>query len=251
MFFQPDVESGASVPSTFLGRSATFWTGVEALAVCVYTLVVVVTLWFIYRQVRMAAKGYQFDSVRRLQELVDAFRGERRTLFTTIPLDLALSHEQFARRPPKRRKARKPSPKELPPIALTPEQSDALQSLSSTQRQCAELVIARLNDIGQLVEDGLVDRAMFLGKYHVMVIQCCHMVEAVRRSEEQHRGGNYGQRLLRMRQWAVSYNDICPKHREISIDIVGDSGRRLIYRSPTAGIGRQLVWRWQLWLGWY
>jgi len=61
-------------------------------------------------------------------------------------------------------------------------------------------VIARMNDLWQLVEDGIIDRRTFLGKYHVMVIQCCHLVEAVRRAEEARRGGNYGQRLLRMRQ---------------------------------------------------
>ena len=106
----------------------------------------------------------------------------------------------------------------------------------------ARHVIARLNDVGQLVEDGFVSRNVFFGKYHVMVIQCCHLVEAVRRDEEGQRSGNYGQRLLRLRHWATVYNDICPKHRESPIEISNGADRRVVYRSPTPSNMQKIYW---------
>jgi hypothetical protein len=67
----------------FLGHSSTFWTGIEALGVCSSAVFVVATLWFIYRQVRVAAKSFQLDAIRRVQELIDDFREDRHILFTT------------------------------------------------------------------------------------------------------------------------------------------------------------------------
>ena len=123
-------------------------------------------------------------------------------------------------------------------------QKQALQSLDNETRNRLVRVIARLNDIGQLVEDGFISRRIFLGKYHVLIIQCCHMVEVVRRDEEKKRGGNYGHRLLRMRRWATAYNDIWPKHRHVPVEITSGSGevnRRVIYRSPRFSFIRRAV----------
>ncbi len=136
-------------------------------------------------------------------------------------------------------------------MILTPQQTSALKSISDELKERARHVIARLNDIGQLVEDGFIDRRVFLGKYHVMVIQCCHLLEAIRRDEEAQRGGNYGQRLLRMRYWATTYNDIWPKHRDAAIEITGISSRRIIYQSPSSTMIQRLIWTMRRWLGWY
>jgi hypothetical protein len=155
-------------------------------------------------------------------------------------------------------------------MTLTPEQTGALQSVSDEIRECARRVIERLNDIGQLVEDGFIDRRVFFGKYHVMVIQSCHLVEAIRREEEAQRGGNYGQRLLRMRHRAIMYNDIWPKHRAVPIRItreqstrlfLGDEApvhpvrllpeQRVIYQSPTPTIVQRMIWALRRWLSWY
>lgn len=236
---------------TFLGRSSTFWSGVEALAVCVYTVVVIVTLGFIYRQVRTGAMAFQLDAIRRLQELVDDFREDRRLLFTTLPLDLVFSHEQFSKQPPGRHTVHRLSEDELRSMAPTPEQKQALESLGEEQLECARRVIARLNDIGQLIEDHFIDRRVFLGKYHVMVIQCCHLVEAIRREDEKRRGGNYGQRLLRMRHWATVYNDVSPKHRDLAIEIKGAHGCRVAYQSPSPTFLQHAVWAIRRWLRFY
>lgn len=228
-----------------------FWTGVEALAVWAYTILVTLTLWFLYRQVRTAAKTFQLDAARRLQELVDDFRGDRRQLFTTLPLELALRDQQFLTRPSGRRTVARSSENEIARMALDDEQKTALGALGEDQRELARRVIGRLNDIGALIEDGLVERGAFLGKYHVMVIQCCHLVEAVRRDEEMGRGGNYGQRLLRMRRWAVLYNDASPKHRTVPVHITNGSTKRVVYRSPAATIQRRIVWVFRRWTGSY
>jgi hypothetical protein len=250
---------------TFMGRSSTFWVGIEALGVCASGIVVLVTLWFIYRQVRTAAKSFQLDAIRRLQELVDMFREDRTILFKHYPMDVAVSHEQFPKQPPARGKLGAPDDdKRARKGALTSRQTMALQLISEEFRDRGNRVIEKLNDIGQLVEDGFIDKRVFFGKYHVMVIQCCHLIEALRRDEEAKRGGNYGQRLLRMRHRATVYNDIWPKHRAIAIKITREEPSRLapgsgpvvpeqrvIYQSPDPTLLRRIMWTARRWLSWY
>jgi hypothetical protein len=233
---------------TFWGHSSTFWVAMEALGVWVYSFIVIITLSFIYQQVRTAAKSFQFDTICRLQQLVDDFREDRRLLFANCPVELALSQEQFADLPPERHHALNLDERHFKKLALTFEQTAALGSLSEDVRESAVRVIARLNDIGQLVEDGFINRRVFLGKYHVMIIQCCHLVEAIRRDEEEKRGGNYGHRLLRMRRWATTYNDICPKHRDAPIEITSSSKRRIVYKSPSPDAFRLITWATRRWL---
>jgi hypothetical protein len=235
----------------FLGRPTVFWTGIEAIAVCAYTILVVLSLWLIYRQVRIAAKSFQLEAMRSLQQLVDGFRNERTALFAALPITLALNQEQFPNRAPARRRLHRVTDAEVRRMELTPEQRSALDALPSETVELAKRVIGKLNDIGELVEDGFVRRQVFLGKYHVMIIQCCHLVEAIRRAEERRRGGNYGQRLLRMRQWATAYNDVWPKHRDTSIDIACGGQRKTIYKTPTPTMFDRLRWTLRRWLSWY
>jgi hypothetical protein len=198
-----------------------------------------------------------------MQTLVDDFRDDRTALFTNFPLELIASHEQFPKHPPRRRFL---SVEYTRAWTMTPEQTVALQSIADEMKGRAIRVIERMNDLGQLVEDGFVDWRVFLGKYHVMVIQCCHLVEAIRREEEALRGGSYGQRLLRMRHAAITYNDVWPKHRAVSIKVSrfqpmryflgGDENKhlvpsvpelRIIYESPSPTFVRRLVWAIKRW----
>jgi hypothetical protein len=236
---------------TFWGHSIAFWTAIAAIAASTYTVFVVITLWFIYHQVRMAAKTFQFDANCRLQQLVDDFREDRRALFQSCPLELALDEHQFLIHPPGRHKAATALESDKHKTALTPRQQAALVSTSDKLRERIRHVISRMNDIGQLVEDGFIDKRVFLGKYHVMVIQCCNMVEGIRRDEEAKHGGNYGQRLLRMRRWATNYNDSWPKHRAVPIEITSENDRRTLYRSPTPSFGLRWVWRMRRWMSRY
>jgi hypothetical protein len=246
----------------FWGRTATFWGAIEALGVCANTVFVVATLLFIYRQVRTAAKSFQLDVICRMQALVDDFRDDRIALFANVPLELVASREQFPQQAPGRRLSAEYAGVWNP----TSEQALALTSIADDVRDRAIRVIARMNDLWQLVEDGIIDRRTFLGKYHVMVIQCCHLVEAVRRAEEARRGGNYGQRLLRMRQAAIMFNDASPKHRAVTIKVsrlhptryvLGGDKRehsvpsipeeRVIYQSPRPTFARRLRWALRRW----
>jgi hypothetical protein len=232
----------------FLGHGSTFWVGIEAIAVCAYTVGFTATLWLVYKQVRIAAKGFQLGAVQRLQQLVDDFRDDRRRLFTIFPLEIALTHEQFPAAPPGKHSLSRFADQDPLRLAIPEEQRRRVGALGEDQRELARRIIGRLNDIGQLIEDGLVDRSLFLGKYHVMLIQCCHLLEAVRRDEEIQRGGNYGQRLLRMRQWAISYNDIHPKHRAMPITITNGQHRRLVYQSPAPSVRQRVSWALRRWL---
>lgn len=237
--------------NTFLGRSVVFWNGIEAIAVCAYAVLVVLSLWLIYRQVRIGAKSFQLEAMRNLQQLVDGFRNERAALFAALPISLALTQEQFPNRAPSRRHLHRVTDAEVRRMELTPEQKSAMDALPPEIFDLAKRVIGPLNDIGELIEDGFVRRETFLGKYHVMTIQCCHLVEAIRRVEERRRGGNYGQRLLRMRQWATTYNDVWPKHRDTPIEITCGRERKTIYKTPTPTALGMLLWSMRRWLSWY
>jgi len=232
----------------FLGHGSAFWVGIEAIAVCVYSVAFTVTLWFLYKQVRTAAKGFQLSAIQRMQQLVDDFRDDRHKLFRTFPLEIAVADDQFSKHPPSRRSLSRTIEGHLLRVPITDEQKGLVAALNDDQRQLARRVIGRLNDLGELIEDGLVDRPVFLGKYHVMLIQCCHMVEAFRQEEESLRGGNYGHRLLRMRHWAITYNDIYPKHRQMPITISNGTDRRLIYRSPPPIFSKRIAWAIRRWL---
>ena len=238
----------------FWNHSSTFWTAIQAIAGCTYTILVVPTLWFIYLQVRAATKAFQFDAVRRLQELIDDFRDDRRAMFQGCPLQLAATDKQFPKHPPGAHRWSLMVHKQPRIVGITAKQKEALLSLDQEVRNRAVHVIARLNDIGQLVEDGFISRRVFLGKYHVLIIQCCHMVEVIRRDEEKKRGGNYGHRLLRMRHWATTYNDIWPKHRNVPIEVTSGSeepNRRVIYRSPRHSFRRRIILALRGCLSWY
>jgi len=82
---------------TFWGHSNTFWVAIEAIAVCSYNLVVVVTLLFIYRQVRTAAKTFQFETICRLQQLIDDFREDRARCLPSVQLSLLCHKINFLR----------------------------------------------------------------------------------------------------------------------------------------------------------
>jgi hypothetical protein len=238
------------VAETFLGQSSIFWTGVAAISACVSTVLVVVTMWFLVYQIKLAAKTLALETVRNLQRSVDEFRDDRRLLFTDCPIELGFGQDQFPEKPPKRRSQTKIY--ECLPAEMTADQTLALASISGDQKDRAVRVIDRLNDIGQLLEDGFIDRRIVFGKYHVMIIQCCHVVEAVRQAEESRRGGNYGQRILRLRHRATIYNDIWPKHRAKPIKVSRESSsrisgslskaERIVYQSPDPTLSLRFRW---------
>lgn len=227
----------------FLGAPTIFWAGIEAIGVVANALIVGVTGLFIYRQVRTAARAFQFDGIRKMQELVDDFRPERDKIFTTFPLDLVVSSTQFACRPPGRQVGHKISEGERRRMLLTPEQSKAVAQLTDEQIAVARKVISKLNDLGQLAEDGFIDYKVLLGKYHTMIIRLCHFLEPIRRKiEDEQHGGSYGQRLLRMRHAAIKYNQLSPKHRSVDIKISTPIGSRVVIAGSEGVFYERIFW---------
>jgi hypothetical protein len=115
----------------FLGKPLILWAGVEAIGVLANALILAITGWFIYKQVRTAARTFQFDGIRKMQDLVDEFREDREKIFATFPIELVISSTQFANRPPGRVIARKISEGERRRMLLTDEQAQALNSLNA------------------------------------------------------------------------------------------------------------------------
>lgn len=222
------------------------------MAVVIQAAVLIFAALFAYRQLKQAARSAQFDAVSRMQSIVDRFRSDREQLFKLLPLRLALADEQFARKPPGRHELTQVSEGQRRTMLLRDEQRAALQELSEAQMDLARRIINRLNDLGELVEDGFIPKDVFFGKYHLMILRCCHLVEPVRRHfEENTEGGNYGQRLLRLRYRAAIYNDIMPKHRDVGVYIRNPHDRRLIYQSPSATPWLRAMWALRRWTRWY
>jgi len=230
----------------FLGKPTVFWCGLEAIGVLANALILAITGWFIYRQVRTAASTFQFDGIRKMQELVDEFREDRAKIFATFPIELVISSTQFADRPPNRIVGYRISEGERRRMFLTEEQLQARNSLNDEQIHLSKKIIGKLNDLGQLAEDGFINYKVFLGKYHTMIIRLCHFLEPIRRKiEEEQHGGNYGQRLLRMRHTAITYNKISPKHRNVDIKIVTSNGSKIIVAAMEGSLIQRFFWYFQ------
>jgi len=222
---------------TFLALPSVAWTALQALFVLVTGLL-------IYMQVRAATRGFQFDSIRNMQAMVEDSLLQRRIVFAEFPIELAASSQQFPRRPPSRSVAYGMSAEEQANVATTPEQEAALRSLTDVQVQSARAVINALNDLGQLAEDGYIDRQVFFGKYHEMIIRLCHALELVRREViEKNEGGNYGQRLLRIRRAAITYHNGTPKHRARPLKLTMRGGEKVII-SPIekSSLRQRMAW---------
>ncbi len=118
-------------------------------------------------------------------------------------------------------------------MLLTTEQTEAMASLADDDLKTARRVITRLNDLGQLIEDGYFPKRTFYRKHHVMVLRTCHMVEPIRQHlEDESEGGNYGRTLLTMRATAANYFDRSPKPRDVAaVHISNRHGRRAVYQT--------------------
>lgn len=225
---------------------------IQTIAVVIQSAVLFFALLLAYGQLKQVVRSSQIEAVNRMQFIIDSFFQDRKTLFQSFPLNLALDHDQFSQKPPGRYSISQINEKEKHKNALTNKQIIAFESLTEEQLQIARLVINRLNDLGQLLEDGFIPKEVFFGKYHLLIIRCCHLVEPVRRYfEDCVEGGNYGQRLLRLRHRAIIYNDIMPKHRQADVYIRNEESRLLIYRSPTTTLWRKIIWKIRQWIRYY
>jgi len=225
---------------------------IQTIAVVLQSIVLVFAVLLAYSQLKQFVRSTQIEAVNRIQLIIDSFFEDRKILFQSFPLDLSLEHNQFPQKPPGRHSISRMNEKQKQKTQLTKTQIVAFESLTDEQLQIARRVISRINDLGQLLEDGFIPKEVFFGKYHLLIIRCCHLVEPVRRYfEDRVEGGNYGQRLLRLRHRAIIYNNIMPKHRHTDVYIRGRENRRLIYKSPPATLWRKIYWKIRQWIRWY
>jgi hypothetical protein len=229
---------------TFMGLSALEWIGVQ-------TVVVLLTGWLIYGQVRIAARSFQLEGIREMQRLIDRLSEVRIRIQLTFPIVLALECSQFQQRPPGRQVAYPPSRVEKMKMVLTDSQTAALRTIMKDKNKKDDAIIAinLLNAIGQLMEDGFVEKGIFLGMHHVLIIRLVHWLEPVRR--ELDINSNYGQRLLRMRHKAIIYNTICPKHRAKDIAIFNSTERRVLVHAMKSSLPQRIFWFFRRVLGLY
>lgn len=226
-----------------LNDSTGFWNNISSITSLFNAIIIAITAWFIYGQVRTAVKAFQFSSILKMQELVDNFKEERKIIFSTFPIELIAKSSQFSSHPPSGFFIQKFSEGERRKLLLTKDQKNALNNLSDEQFELARKVIGKLNDIGQLAEDGFINYRVFLGKYHTMVIRLCHILEPIRRKiEEEGHGGSFGQRLLRMRHMAITYNTIIPKQRNVDIKIVMQNKSVTIVPAIKGSILQKIFW---------
>lgn len=177
----------------------------------------------VYKQIRIAVKARQLEAMIKIDEYFEQINVLAREMYNEFPPEIVLSQTQFFKRPPYRFKRITYSDYEKANMRLTEAQEKALCNLTEIQYQKAKRVIELLNSVGQYIEDGFIDYNIVLGKYHTTIIRLCAIVEAVRRDIEAENkkllGGNYGQRILRLRHKAILYIKIHEKHREVGVKL--------------------------------
>lgn len=182
-----------------------------------------ISVLLVYKQIRIAVKARQLEAMIKIDEYFNEINKLANEMYNEFPAEIVLFQTQFFKKPPYRFKRTTYSDYEKANMRLTEAQERALCSLTDEQYQNAKRVIELLNDVGQYIEDGFIDYNVVLGKYHTTIIRLCAIVEAIRRDIEAENkkllGGNYGQRILRLRHKAVLYVKIHEKHREVGVKL--------------------------------
>ncbi|MDZ7694387.1 MAG: hypothetical protein U5K69_25235 [Balneolaceae bacterium] len=145
----------------FLGFSNLEWIAISAIAVAINTIVIAVTVFLGYKKIKQASQSSQFLAVNRLQELMDSFKKERHILYSSFPIELVVTNEQFAKKPPSRHKKNNVSKAKRERMRLSDKQIETLKSLTNEQIELAKYIISKINDIGQMVEDEILPETSF------------------------------------------------------------------------------------------
>lgn len=187
------------------------------------TITLVVSALLVYREIKISVKSQQLTALMHVDELFEEINQLSSQVYESFPTDIIMSTKQFSKKPPYRRKISYISKREQRRMELTQKQVDAVKSLTYDQIKIAKRLIHLLNNVGQYIEDDFINCDIVMGKYHIKIIRLCYLLEPVRRKLENNNrkqlGGDYGQRILRMRYKAILYNRIHSKHRAYGIKI--------------------------------
>ena len=195
-------------------------------------LVLTISAFFIYRQIKAATKANQLESIITLHRKLTEINELCDPLCETA-VEFALTQDQFPATPPSKHKIYSLPDYVSEKMEMSQKQKAAFGKVDPKTFETARKAIAKLNELGQLLEDGLINYNSFLGIYHSHVIRACSALEPYRRKfeKEMRLGGNYGHRLLRMRHKAILYNLAYPKHRCKDIYIYSENDTVIVYRS--------------------
>ncbi|MDR2045061.1 MAG: hypothetical protein LBQ15_12040 [Clostridium sp.] len=178
---------------------------------------------FVYRQIRIAAKSSQFEAMQRIAEYMGQIDGS----LYEIPADIVYRAEEFPDHPPPRYARWNPTAGEVDKMTVAKGKRSGFFKTGGGYAEyeaAARKTINALNDIAQYLEDGYASYADVLGQYHFKIIRVIHIVEAFRNQ----RSGDYGHRLLRLRQKAVQYHYMHPKHSDQDVVLQLKGGTKIV-----------------------
>lgn len=89
-----------------------------------------------------------------------------------------------------------------------------------------------VNDVAEMIEEGLIDKRSFFGRYHLAIIREVYIAEPYIYFVNLYgKSGRWGMRVLRAGEIAREFNDINPIHRA-PVYYPDDPSFGCIYRSP-------------------
>lgn len=200
-------------------------------------LILGISAILVYRQIRVGVMAQELNAMIKVDDLFSKINQLAKDIYAEFPIEILMEERQFPKKPPYRFKRTMYNNYELGKMECSEIQKDALNSLTKKQYAKAKKVIELLNDVGQYIEDGFIDKKYVLGKYHATIIRLCSVVEVVRRDIERKNrsliGGYYGQRILRLRHKSIMYVKIHEKHREGGIKIdMGKTNTSILLVKP-------------------
>lgn len=136
-----------------------------------------------------------------------------------------------------------------------PADVEGIACMTPEMRKEAEDAVNSLNEVGLLLEGKMIDRQLFLGLCHSMMIRCWYKLKPFAQYQEGRIGGRYARRIARLDRRAKLYHDIHPQHRTTSIRLATGGKSIVIYQTVTrtglASLGQKLVWFVRRKLKWY
>lgn len=135
-------------------------------------------------------------------------------------------------------------------VELTPRRTvEQIEDLGPEVRARARLAVNTLNDLGQMLEERMIDGHVFFGLTHSQVIRLAYVLKPFCLWEEERIGGRFGRRLDRLDVRAKRYHDSSPLQRPTVLYIQDAGGRVEVYRTDArnglSGVVHRLGWWWR------
>lgn len=179
--------------------------------------------WLVIRQIKISTQVSRFDAMLRIAELMQSIDNS----LYNLPKKIVYLADEFPDNPPPRFDRWSPTAGEVDIMTRAREKRADFFKEDGGYKEfdhAALKAINALNDITQYIEDGYASYADVLGQYHFKILRIIHMVEAFR----SRRSGDYGHRLLRLRQKAIQYHYMRPKHSDKDVILQLSNGDEII-----------------------